>query len=360
MISALYPLLTERRLVQPIWGGTTLAAWLNLPEPRPERLGETWQVYDQNRIVNGALAGRTLGEVSQAYGAALVGTRTVARYGADFPLLAKFIDAADRLSIQVHPDDAYAHQRAAATGFHGKTEAWYILSAAPGATVIYGLARGSSRAECAAAIAAGRVEDLMHRLPVQAGDVIFVPAGTVHAIEAGIVLFEIQQKSDLTYRVYDFGRRDAATGQPRALHLDQALDVMDYRPAARAAISPLELGAGRVLLVACPYFALEAWTVVGAQAATTDPGTFEILTVLAGAGSLRAPSATDGLPLERGLSVILPATLGAYTVQPENATAPVQLLRVTVPDLERDLWQPLRAQGVDEARLAQTIIRADV
>jgi mannose-6-phosphate isomerase len=192
-MSTLYPLLTERRLVQPIWGGTQLAAWLNLPEPRPDKLGETWEVYDQNRIINGPLAARSLADASRQYGAALVGTRTVEHYGADFPLLAKFIDAADRLSIQVHPDDAYAHRHEAAAGFHGKTEAWYILSAAPGATVIHGLARPSSRAELAAAIAAGQVDDWLRRLPIKAGDVIFVPAGTLHAIEAGIVLFEIQQ-----------------------------------------------------------------------------------------------------------------------------------------------------------------------
>src|SRR5258708_1168293 len=234
----LYPLITERRLVQPIWGGSELAAWLNLPEPRPERLGETWEVYDQNRIRNGVLAGRTLAEATRQLGAALVGRRTIERYGADFPLLAKFIDAAGRLSIQVHPDDAYAHEHEAATGFHGKTEAWYILSAAPGATVIYGLARPSSRAEFAAAIQADQVIGLMQRLPVKAGDVIFVPAGTVHAVESGIVLFEIQQKSDLTYRLYDWDRRDPATGQPRALQGDKSLDVMDYAPAPRGAIPP--------------------------------------------------------------------------------------------------------------------------
>jgi mannose-6-phosphate isomerase len=354
-MTAVYPLLTERRLVQSIWGGTELAPWLNLPEPRPRRLGESWQVYDQNRIINGPLAGGSLASAARQYGAALVGTRTVERYGADFPLLAKFIDAADRLSIQVHPDDAYAHQHEAATGFHGKTEAWYILSAASGATVIFGLARPSSRAEVAAAVAAGQVADLVRRLAVKAGDVIFVPAGTVHAIEAGIVLFEIQQKSDLTYRVYDYGRRDAATGQPRALHLDKALDVMDFVPAPRAAIPPLELGAGRVLLVACPLFALEEWIVSSAQSPATDPGTFQILTVLDGAGTLQA--AGSAIPLERGLSVVLPAMLGTYTLLPEaGGTPPMRLLRVTVPDLERDLLQPLRAAGLDDARLAQTIM----
>ena len=354
----LYPLLTERRLVQPIWGGTQLAAWLNLPEPRPERLGETWQVYDQNRISNGPLAGQSLAEASQRLGAGLVGTRTLARYGVDFPLLAKFIDAADRLSIQVHPDDAYAHAHEAATGFHGKTEAWYILSAAPGATVIYGLSRPSSRAEFAAAIEAGQVIDLVQRLPVKAGDVIFVPAGTVHAIEAGIVLFEIQQKSDLTYRVYDWDRRDAATGQPRPLQVDKSLDVMNYAPPPRGAIPPLELGDGRVLLVACALFALEVWTLSSTRTAATDPGTFEILTMLEGASILQAGDST--LRLARGTSVVLPAALGAYTLRPEGgASAPsnsARLLRVTVPDLERDLLQPLRAKGIGEARLAQTII----
>jgi len=351
----LYPLLTEPRMVQPIWGGSQLAAWLNLPEPRPERLGETWLVYDQNRITNGPLAGRSLAEASRQLGAALVGTRTLAHYGADFPLLAKFIDAAGQLSIQVHPDDAYAHAHEAATGFHGKTEAWYILSAAPGATVIYGLAQPSSRDAFAAAIAGGQVSRLMQRLPVKAGDVIFVPAGTVHAIEAGIILFEIQQKSDLTYRVYDWDRLDAATGQPRALQVDKSLDVMHYAPPPRGAIPPLDLGAGRVLLVACSFFALEAWTLGGAQRATTDPGTFEILTVLDGAGALQAGN--SALRLTRGLSVVLPAALGAYRLQPEpGATTGLRLLRVTVPDPERDLLQPLRARGVGEARLAQTII----
>jgi mannose-6-phosphate isomerase len=351
----LYPLLTEPRLVQPIWGGSELAAWLGLPEPRPERLGETWQVYDQNRITNGPLAGQSLAEASRQLGADLVGTRTLERYGADFPLLAKFIDAAGRLSIQVHPDDAYAHRHEAGTGFHGKTEAWYILSAAPGATVIYGLARPSSRAEFAAAIAASQVAGLMQRLPVKAGDVIFVPAGTVHAIEAGIVLFEIQQKSDLTYRVYDWDRRDPATGQPRALQVDKSLDVMDYDPPQRGVIPALDLGAGRVLRVACPFFALEAWTVGEAHAAATDRGTFEILTLLDGAGILQTGKSI--LRLERGLSVVLPAALGAYTLRPKaGATAPLRLLRVSVPDLERDLLQPLRAQGIGEARLAQTIV----
>jgi len=347
----LYPLLTRARLVHPIWGGAHLAGWLGLPAESAERLGETWQVYDENPITNGALAGRTLAEATRALGAALVGDRTLARYGADFPLLAKFLDAADKLSIQVHPDDAYAHSREAATGFHGKTEAWYILSAAPGASVIYGLRQPTTREAFRSAVEGGTVEALLQRLPVQAGDVVYVPAGTVHAIEAGIVLFEIQQKSDLTYRVYDYDRRDAATGQPRALHLDQALDVMDYAPPGRGTIPALEIVPGRALLVACPYFALERWQADGERGLRTDPGTFEILTVIEGDARLRWQ---DGvLPLPRGTSVVVPAQLGAYTLGPDVGAA--TWLRVYVPDVDRDLLAPLRHAGHGEARLRETI-----
>jgi len=349
-MSPLYPLLTERRLVSPMWGGSQLAAWLNLPEPRPERLGETWQVYDQNAVVNGPLAGQSLAEVTRAHGPALIGTRSFARYGADFPLLAKFIDAADRLSIQVHPDDEYAHRHEAASGFHGKTEAWYILSAEPNASVIYGLAQPGSRTQVEAAVRASTVETLLKQLPVQAGDVIFVPAGTVHAIGAGIVLFEIQQKSDLTYRVYDYDRRDAATGQPRALHLEQALDVMDYSSMARGLVPHLPLAAGRELLVACPLFALERWRLDTAETLATDPGTFEILTVIEGAAALDWPGGR--LALTRGDSVVVPATLGGYQLSP---AASARLLRVWVPHLEQDLLAPLRQAGVEPARTAQTV-----
>jgi len=356
MTNNLYPLLTERRLMQPIWGGTQLATWLGLPAPHPERLGESWQVYDANPILNGPLAGQTLAQATQQHGAALVGTRTIEQYGADFPLLAKFIDAADRLSIQVHPDDTYAHRHEAETGFHGKTEAWYILHAAPGANVIYGLERSTNRDEFTAAVEAGTVETLLHRVPVRAGDVIFVPAGTVHAIEAGIMLFEIQQKSDLTYRVYDYGRRDAKTGQPRELHLRKALDVMDTAPAPRAAIPPLPLSESRELLIACPFFALERWTLDGAHTLTSDPGTFDIWTLIEGDATLQWP---DGrMALKCGDSVVIPATLGDYTLRPDaQATTVPHMLRVYVPNGEDDLVTSLQRLGIDPARMAQTLVR---
>jgi mannose-6-phosphate isomerase len=349
-MSTLAPVLTEPRLVEPIWGGTRLAAWLDLPDPRPAKLGEIWLVYDTNAVAAGPGAGRTLADLTRELGAALVGTRTEARYGADFPLLAKFIDAADRLSIQVHPDDAYAHSREAHTGFHGKTEAWYILDAVPGATVTYGLNRPSSRDEFAAAVAAGSAEALMGRLPVAPGDVIFVPAGTLHAINAGIVLFEIQQKSDLTYRVYDYGRLDAKTGQPRELHLERSLDVSRFEPAPGGKVAPLALAPGRDLLVACPYFALERWRASGAAEHATDPGTFEILTVIDGAAAVAWPGGR--LDLRRGASAVLPAALGPWSLLP--AAGGATLLRAYVPDLDA-LAAEVGAAGHEEARVAEVV-----
>lgn len=344
------PILTERKIVEPIWGGERLAAWLSLPEPRPARLGETWQVYDTNLVTAGPAAGRTLAELTAELGAALVGTRTLARYGADFPLLAKFIDAADRLSIQVHPDDAYAHSREAHTGFHGKTEAWYILDAAPGASVTYGLSRPCTREEFAAAVAAGTVEALMGELPVAPGDVIFVPAGTLHAINAGIVLFEIQQKSDLTYRVYDYGRRDATTGQPRALHLEQSLDVARLEPAQGGKVAPLALAPGRDLLVACPYFALERLSLHAEGAWATDPGSFEILTLIEGSATLSGGG--TALPLARGDSAVLPAALGPWRMGPVGE--PAVALRAYVPDLEA-LAAEAAAAGHSPERVAEVL-----
>ena len=348
----LTPLRTERKLVEPIWGGARLAAWLNLPEPRPARLGETWQGFDANVVAEGPFAGRTLAELAAEHGAALVGRYTIEQYGADFPLLAKFIDADDRLSIQVHPDDAYAHSREAHTGFHGKTEAWYILDAAPAATVTYGLSRPSSREEFAAAVAAGTVEQLMGQLPVAPGDVVFVPAGTLHAINAGIVLFEIQQKSDLTYRVYDYGRRDAKTGQPRELHLAKALDVSSFAPAPGGKVAPLTLTPGRDLLVACDYFALERWHGAVPRRWQTDPGSFEILTLIEGAGKLGWSGQT--MALAQGDSVVLPASLGDWVLAPAGPA--LTFLRAYVPDLDNLAAEAYRAAR-DERRVEEVVRR---
>lgn len=323
-MTALTALKLERRLDSRIWGGKFLGAWLHLKNA-PAQLAESWQVYEQNRIIEGPFTGRTLAELTQEYGTALVGTRSFARYGADFPLLAKFIDADDSLSVQVHPDDHYAHTIEASTGFHGKTEAWYILRAEPGAQLIHGLAHASSREEFQQAVATKQLNQLLRYVPIQAGDTIFVPAGTVHAINAGILLFEIQQKSDLTYRVYDYDRRDA-NGQPRELHLARALDVIDYQAAEQAQVSARDLGDGKTLLVACEYFAMERWQLDTIQHSSTDMGSFEIFTVIEGAAQLHSQSGTNTLAC--GESIVLPASLGAYSLEAQGQAT---LLRCYVP-----------------------------
>jgi mannose-6-phosphate isomerase len=344
----LCPIITQPRLVYPLWGGTRLAQWLRVAG-RQDGLGESWQVFEGDRIITEPLAGRTLGEAAAQLGAALVGTRTLARYGADFPLLAKFIDAADWLSVQVHPDDAYAHSVEAATGYHGKTEAWYIIDAAPGAELMYGFKRPVSREEVTAAVADGTLERLLHREPVTAGDVVYVPAGTVHAIGPGILLFEIQQKSDLTYRVYDYNRRDPKTGELRGLHLDKALDVMDRSIASRTKITPLHLEAGRTLLVACPLFSLELWEGDAGRDLRTDVGTFEVLTVLRGAATLQCQHETQ---LMAGDSVVLPAGSGVYRITPAGDAA---WLRAYVPDLQANLVRPLLHKGYSPAQISDTV-----
>ena len=321
---ALSPLILERKLDSRLWGGDTLGEWLGLPSA-PAHLAESWQVYEHNRVAEGPFAGRTLAELAQEHGAALLGTRPFARGGADFPLLAKFIDAADHLSVQVHPDDAYAHTVEAASGFHGKTEAWYILRAAPGADLIHGLARPTTREEFAAALHGGTLMELMRRAPARAGDTVFVPAGTIHAINAGIMLFEIQQKSDLTYRVYDYDRRDA-NGQLRELHVERALDVSNFGEQPPALVAPTRIDEVRTLLVECAYFAMERWDLRAPLPASTEPGSFEILTVIEGAAELAWPEGTR--TLVRGESVVLPAALGMYQLNPDGAAT---LLRCTVP-----------------------------
>lgn len=317
-MSSLPPLMLEPRLDSRVWGGSTLAQWLQL-EHAPAPLAEVWLVYAENTIVDGPLAGMTLAEATSRYGAALVGSANIARSGTQFPLLAKFLDAADHLSVQVHPDDTYAHRVEATTGFNGKTEAWYILHTTPEAEVIHGFANPTDRDRCAEAVQNGTLLDLVRRIPVQAGETIFVPAGTIHAINAGVMLFEIQQTSDLTYRVFDYGR-------PRELHLERALDVLCYEATEPAVVATQPIDDTRTQLIACDYFAMERWNISQLLSAATDPATFEILTLIEGAATLH--STHDELHLRCGDAVVLPASLGSYRIEPQPTTT---ILRCTAP-----------------------------
>jgi mannose-6-phosphate isomerase len=314
-----------RRYESRLWGGTQMATWLGVTDA-PTQFAESWQVYNDNTITTGQYRGMTLRALVARHQAALVGARSYARYGDDFPLLAKFIDAGQALSVQVHPDDSYAHTHEAHTGFHGKTEAWYIIGAEPHSDVIHGLNAPLTRDTYATAIADGTLTQLLRHVPIHAGDTIDVPAGTIHAINAGVFLFEIQQTSDLTYRVYDYLRRDDQ-GNLRTLHIPQALAVsyLDNNRPARS--TPVVLGSGHEELVRSAYFVMERITSAHAQHWTRNADSFEILTLIDGACVLTDAQGTHSL--QRGDSIIIPADSPPYHMAPSNSAT---WLRCWVPD----------------------------
>ncbi|MBX5451777.1 type I phosphomannose isomerase catalytic subunit [Thermogemmatispora sp.] len=326
-MESLHPILLEASLHETIWGGRRLEedGWKKLPPAK--LIGEAWETEVNTLAQNPPYVGKTLGQLTTELGPSLLGPQTAALFGSRFPLLAKFIDAHQKLSVQVHPDDAYAAQHEG--GKLGKTECWYILAAEPGATIIHGFAAPTSRSEVAAAIENVQLERLLHEEPVNPGDVIFVPAGTVHAIGAGILLYELQEYSDITYRMYDYGRL-TAEGKPRELHIESALAVAHYGPSARIKVRavPLPSGPGyeERCLVACRYFVLRELTLRG-EVHDQPAGSCQILSSLGAEVTIHyGPAQQHRLSFGRGQSVVLPAALGPYRLEGQGV-----LLRSYVP-----------------------------
>lgn len=225
---SLYPIKFAPILKEKIWGGDAIRNVYRHDAGHREGIGESWDVSgmegDDCEVVNGFLGGNTLSELAEVYMGDLVGDRVYSRFGAEFPLLVKLIDAKERLSIQVHPDDETAESQ---LGLRGKNELWYVLRAEPGAYVVAGFERPVLEEEFRAHIDNGTVEEVLHHVPVAEGDAIFIPAGCVHSIGAGCLILEIQQPSDITYRVFDYNRRDAE-GCLRQLHIDEAMEAIDW------------------------------------------------------------------------------------------------------------------------------------
>lgn len=343
------PLLLRPRLDPKPWGGRRLDR-LGLALPPAERIGEAVVTAMDATIGDGRFAGESLGQRVLPNPAAYVGTRGLVATGDRpiFPLLIKFIDAAENLSIQVHPDDAEAAQLGDRLG---KTECWYVLDAAPGAVVYLGLRPGVSLDEFAAACrtAPGVAAALLRQIPVSPGMAILTPAGTVHAIGAGLLFYELQQPSDITYRLDDWGRLDA-NGRPRALQLDRGLAVIkpELRPDP---IGPVNLATGagrRQLLVACRYFALERIALAAGELLPVDAlGSPQALTALRG----RATVSVDGVGavLNTAETIIIPARAADNRLA---ATNPAVVLRAWVPDLLHDIVLPARAAGASDAAIA--------
>lgn len=313
----IYPLRIEASLHATIWGGRRLekAAWKKLPDG-DVAIGESWETEINTVVQNGSHAGKTLGALVEELGVDLLGTNALAIFGKRFPLLAKFIDANSRLSVQVHPEDQYAAKYE--QGKLGKTEFWYILDATPGATIIHGFQAPTTRDEVWAAIEQVRLEDLMHEEPVTPGDVIFVPAGTVHAIGAGVLLYELQEYSDVTYRLYDYGRLDGK-GKPRELHIERSLDVSRYQPSAQIKIQPVTLTQtaeySERCLVACRYFVTNEIILRKKIARRTEESCVIISSLGADLQVHYGVNLGQNEHLMRGQTIILPAALGDYRIE---------------------------------------------
>jgi mannose-6-phosphate isomerase len=278
-----------------------------------EPIGESWLTWGQNVVANGPLSGRTLGEVAQQYRRDLVGS--VAPYEDRFPLLVKFLFTADKLSVQVHPDDAAA--RRVGEPF-GKTECWYVLNAKPGAQVALGLKLGVSVEEFRQAISSVQAEQLLNWIDVQRGEMLYVAAGTVHTIGGGLILLETQQASDVTYRLYDYGR-------PRELQIEAGLAAIKLNSDAGKVVRNAK-DDGRFLLRS-PFFQIERMGLNSELATEMTPDSAHIIVAVDGSGVLES-AGMEPVSFARGDAIVVPASVPRYTVRPQWD---LEIMRMSLP-----------------------------
>ncbi|MEZ6152073.1 MAG: type I phosphomannose isomerase catalytic subunit [Pirellulaceae bacterium] len=345
-----YPLRLVPLFRDYLWGGRKLQTVLGKTLPANGVWAESWEIVDHpehsSAILNGPLADNTLHQVCEADPKWLLGDQPQEKEssgGSDnretnprtLPLLLKYLDCQRVLSVQVHPDDHYGQQMLPPD--LGKTEAWYIIAAEPESVLYAGLKLGVTREDLQAALAAGEVEQCLHRIHPQAGDCVFIPAGTVHALGAGLLVAEIQQASNTTFRLFDWNRLDA-DGQPRALHVEQSLEVIDFASGPRRlqVAQPIEqLPSGQVVrerLVECDKFLLDRLRAAQEDAVTLQlggDGRCHLVTVPVGQATLSwGDASSHSEQLATGQSILLPAALSAVSVQLEPGTT---LLDMRVP-----------------------------
>jgi mannose-6-phosphate isomerase len=279
-----YPLLLQPALKVKVWGGRKLATVMHKSLPTDEPYGEAWEMHDSATVANGPLTGRTLGELLAEHGQALVGPGNDPAAG--WPLLAKILDAREWLSVQLHPNDEQA--RALEGEPRGKTEAWYVIAAEPGAQLVIGVQPGTTPDEMAQAIQANTLEDRLVYADVTAGDVLFVRAGNIHALGPGLLIYEIQQSSDTTYRLYDWGRV-GLDGQPRELHIDKGKQVANLDSLPEIIHTGAQTGPV-VEIVRAPYFITLLYQLNAANGTQVTLDTtgkrFHILTCISGSAQI--------------------------------------------------------------------------
>jgi len=311
----LYPLTFKPILKKVIWGGSDICPFKGIT-PVQDGIGESWELShvkgDFSVVANGQLEGKSLDELIQTYGAQLVGEKVLKQFGTTFPLLIKFIDARDNLSIQVHPDDELAKER---HDSFGKTEMWYVIKAAPGAALYSGFSQQIDADEYVRRVEDNTIMDVLQRYEVKPGDVFFLPAGRVHAIGAGCFIAEIQQTSNITYRIYDYNRTDA-NGNSRELHTEQAKDAIDYTYLPDYRTQYQERSNETVPLVECKYFTtnlLNIDTLMYRDFANMD--SFIIYICMEGNAIFKDDKGNE-IAVHQGQTILIPAETKTVSIYP--------------------------------------------
>jgi mannose-6-phosphate isomerase len=328
---SLYPLRLEPIYQYRLWGGRRLSHLLSAPLPGDGPIGEAWVLSDrddhQSQVANGPLKGRTISELMQQCREQLMG-KMAPRFSR-FPLLLKFLDVQEMLSVQVHPGDA--HPELLPPGETGKTEAWVVIEAGNESRIYAGLKPGTTIDDLRNSLANGTITDHLAGITPKPGDGVFIPAGTVHTLGGDVVVFEVQQDSDVTYRLYDWDHVDAKTGQPRPLQIDQALASIDFAGRAAGLVTPLVETAAHVKrekLFDCKHFLL--WRLRGKSPFTVGAsGVPSVLVCIEGAG--RVEHAGAAYAVGKGDVWLLPAMAGACAFRP-NGT--VTMFEIAIPEIE--------------------------
>jgi mannose-6-phosphate isomerase len=298
-----------------VWGGEKIAPYKGI-ETEQKHIGESWELSgvpgNESIVAEGPLAGRSIASLVKEYKGELVGKHVYGRTGDQFPLLIKFIDAHKDLSIQVHPDDALAVKR---HGTNGKTEMWYVIDAEPGAHLYVGLKEAISPEEYEKRVADGSITDVLARYDVEPGDVFFLPAGRIHAICSGCFIAEIQQTSDITYRIFDYNR-PGLDGKPRELHTELAKDAIDYKvyPTYKTDYTPLQNE--EAVLAECPYFTTSLLDLTLPYAKDlSELDSFVVLMCLSGSGTLEVDG--EEVSIGQGETVLIPASADDLCLVPD-------------------------------------------
>ena len=298
-----------------VWGGEKIAPYKGI-ETEQKHIGESWELSgvpgNESIVTEGPLSGKSIAELVKEYKGELVGGQVYERTGDQFPLLIKFIDAHKDLSIQVHPDDALAEKR---HGTNGKTEMWYVIDAEPGAALYSGLKKAIGPEEYEKRVADGSITDVLARYDVEPGDVFFLPAGRIHAICSGCFIAEIQQTSDITYRIFDYNR-PGLDGKPRELHTELAKDAIDYKVYADYRTPHTPAQDEEVELVSCPYFTTSLLDLTLPYAKDlSELDSFVVLMCLSGSGTLEVDG--EEVSIGQGETVLIPASADDLCLVPD-------------------------------------------